>query len=87
MGIEGRKHARSLVLRTGQVRCGEDETACAILNVSESGACILVPADAALPDTFDLVIDKAAGGFRCRVVWREGARVGLAFTPSRHTAP
>jgi hypothetical protein len=52
---------------------------CAVLNISESGACVLVPLDAEVPETLNLAIDKVGGEHACSVVWRSGSRIGMKF--------
>jgi hypothetical protein len=53
---------------------------CSIIDISESGARLLFETDIALPERFLLVL-TASGDIRrqCRVVWREGTTVGVAF--------
>lgn len=51
---------------------------CVLWDVSEDGA-RLAPAQAGqLPDVFTLIIDKTTA-HRCRVMWRQGAQVGVRF--------
>jgi hypothetical protein len=58
--------------------------ACAILNQSRTGACLLVASTDGIPDTFDLVIDVAESesespgtASACSVMWRTATRVGV----------
>jgi hypothetical protein len=52
---------------------------CAIRNLSESGACLVLTTPVAIADTFELALyDNTIK--RCRVVWRAGRRVGIAFS-------
>ena len=58
--------------------------ACAIADISESGARIVLEADAELPARFMLLLTaKGEARRKCRVVWRDGLTVGLEFTNSR----
>ena len=76
-----RQDARVLVLETGTIRAERDGAPvdCAVLNVSTSGACILVPKEVPLPDRFELRFDRDGTNHSCRMVWREGGRLGVAF--------
>jgi hypothetical protein len=51
---------------------------CAVRDVSETGACLVLIAPVAITDTFDLSMHDNVIR-RCRVVWRVGRRVGVAF--------
>jgi hypothetical protein len=51
---------------------------CAIRDLSETGACLLLTAPVGICDTFELAMyDMTIKP--CRVVWRAGRRVGVAF--------
>jgi len=80
---ENRTDSRVLVLKTGTIRAGQDKAPvkCAVLNVSASGACLLVPREVLIPDRFELSVDGGGTSHDCRMVWRKGARIGLAFVP------
>ncbi len=81
MGMEQRRHPRQLVLKTGKLDCaGEGGMVdCALLNISRSGACVLVPDSAAIPNSISMIIDGDNVVRRCNVAWRAGARIGVAF--------
>ena len=55
------------------------EIDCAILDLSDSGARILLPAGTDLPDSFDLSVDPDGQVKCCRVVWKAGTSVGVTF--------
>ena len=76
-----RSHVRELTFKTGKVTFGENMPGveCAILNVSEGGACILVPEEAEIPAKFRLVIDGEIRIRLCCVRWRNRTRIGLSF--------
>jgi hypothetical protein len=78
---ENRDNERKLVLRTGWIVHVHlpDPIGCAILNISRTGACVLVPTDANIPDVFDLAIDREYEPLRCRRIWQRGAKVGIKF--------
>jgi hypothetical protein len=53
---------------------------CAIIDVSESGARLQLEADCELPERFILLLTKGGEARRhCRLVWRDGLFVGVAF--------
>jgi len=54
--------------------------ACTIVDISESGARLSLERDEELPQTFVLLLTVNGGARRhCRVVWRTGLTVGVAF--------
>jgi hypothetical protein len=50
---------------------------CKVVDYSPGGACLEVWAQTKLPDRFELLFGGTKK--RCRVVWRTGRRVGVAF--------
>ncbi|MGH6769058.1 MAG: PilZ domain-containing protein [Xanthobacteraceae bacterium] len=53
---------------------------CMLSDVSNSGAKIAVSDDHELPEEFILILSPGGGTRRnCRVVWREGGRLGVEF--------
>jgi PilZ domain len=80
--LENRNNERHLTLRTGKIILANepDHIDCAVLNISRSGACILVPAGAAVSDFFELAIDCEEAPRNCRRVWQDGCRIGVAFS-------
>lgn len=78
---DDRKEARVLVLKTGRIvgTSADSSIDCAVLNVSASGACILVPPRAAIPTAFALAIDENDTLHDCVLMWRDGARLGVRF--------
>jgi hypothetical protein len=59
---------------------------CAVLNVSETGACILVPPGVAISETFELAIDNEEAIRTCTLVWQDGARIGVTFATGEDSA-
>ncbi len=54
--------------------------ACAIVDISESGARISLEAGQTLPETFTLLLTRNGRTRRqCRVVWRDGQTLGVEF--------
>ena len=76
---EQRRDPRQLVLRTGKLDCAGAMVDCALLNISRSGACVLVPDAQAIPNSVAMIIDGDDVVRRCNVAWRAGARIGVAF--------
>ncbi len=76
-----RRHPRQLVLKTGKIDCaGEGGMVdCALLNISRSGACVLVPDASVIPNSVNMIIDGDSEIRHCNVAWRAGARIGVAF--------
>jgi hypothetical protein len=79
--VDYRKNARSLTLRTGKVHAlrAPNSIDCAVLNISQSGACILVPDGTEISESFVLEIDHDRQVRNCKVAWRDGCRIGLKF--------
>ncbi len=78
---EGRSSNRRLTLRTGKISAIEAATDidCAVLNVSRTGACVLVPAGVQIPERFELAVDREDVTRNCRRIWRDGSRIGVEF--------
>src|SRR5690349_8990992 len=74
-----RKDVRELTLLTGSIIAVGNRRAfeCAVLNISKSGACLLVPNARAVPDAFELRLDRETARYACKVVWRSNNRVGI----------
>lgn len=53
---------------------------CAIRDLSETGARLVVANAAAIPEIIDLIV-PATPVQRCRVVWRKETQMGVAFVP------
>jgi hypothetical protein len=79
-----RKQPRVLTLKTATIKFETMESAilCAILNISDAGACILVSDQAEIPETFELEIDPLGSNHTCRVEWRSENRIGVSFQSS-----
>ncbi len=58
---------------------------CAIADISEIGARIVLESDCELPERFMLLLTRTGKARRlCRVVWRNGLTIGVAF-PNAHS--
>ena len=82
---ENRNSDRELILRTGRITCtsGPDPIDCAILNISPTGACVLLPLGSSVPEVFHLTIDREDGSRCCKRIWQRGSRMGLKFIVER----
>jgi hypothetical protein len=80
--LEKRKHPRQLTLKTAKIHFDlqGEERDCAIVDISEGGACVMVEDDAVVPDSFDLTLDRDGLTRSCKVVWRAANRLGLSFS-------
>jgi PilZ domain-containing protein len=67
---------------------GVPPSACTIVDMSESGAQLAVPAEAEVPQEFSLLVGGNANVRRqCRVMWRSGNRMGVEFQTGRARSP
>jgi hypothetical protein len=66
---------------TIKIRDGMASIACAILDFSDNGACILVSDGAAIPAAFLLSVDGTKATHACVVMWRTRNRIGVHFDP------
>jgi hypothetical protein len=82
--MERRKQQRSLAWMTGRITtaAGAPAIDCAILDCSESGACVLVPKVAEIPATFTLTLDQTNKTFVCTIRWATGNRIGVSLSPA-----
>jgi hypothetical protein len=80
--LDKRKHQRHLTLKTAKIFHDRRAPAvdCAIVNISDGGACILLSHGVAVPDSFNLAIDHDGRMRGCSVAWRAGNRIGVSFT-------
>ncbi len=79
--MDRRAHSRLLTLKTAKIASNDiaQQIDCAILNMSESGAAILVPRLAVVLREFLLVTDPDGEVRCCSLRWSSGARIGISF--------
>jgi CheY-like chemotaxis protein len=54
---------------------------CTIADLSALGACVVLQSEQELPNDFILLLtENGSAWFNCRLVWRAGLKVGIAFT-------
>ena len=90
LGWGRRKSLRRHFGYPGQMHVGDGAPprACVIIDMSETGAQLQVPAEAEVPPEFSLLIGGNANVRRqCRVVWRSGNRMGVRFPMSVGKGP
>lgn len=83
---EMRKKARRSFHYNAKIMKDKDSAplACAISDISESGARLSLESDVELPAEFILLLTSNGRARRhCRVVWRDGLTVGVKFPESR----
>jgi PilZ domain-containing protein len=79
--MEQRKHPRRRVLKTGRIVFNHRFSAfdCTVRNLSEGGACLVLPTTVGIPDAFDLTIEPDPTPLPCQVAWKSTNRIGVAF--------
>jgi len=81
-GFPERRKSERVVMRTAaKIVLPQSDASidCIAINASDGGARLLVRA-ADLPDVFLLHFTESGKRRHCRVVWRQGAETGVAFT-------
>ena len=77
---ERRKVQRHRTLKAGAIAFNRAGTIdCRVRNLSRAGACLEVASQIGIPDDFVLLIDNDHLKQPCHVIWRIGARLGVAF--------
>ena len=76
-----RENTRRRVLKSGVIAySGRQVTLkCAVRDLSESGARLLVEGSIAAPDTFELLCEIDGMAVDCIVVWRRAMEIGVRF--------
>jgi hypothetical protein len=77
--VETRRAPRHRVLKAGTIDFGGGAIDCAVRNLSSTGAALEVSNQMGIPEKFALVVPGDALHLPCRVVWRKGCRIGVAF--------
>ena len=81
---EHRRARRRRVLKAGRIQLdGGSAISCTVNNLSTTGAAISVSEPFRVPDSFILVLEMETTKHVCRVVWRHGKRIGVAFSMVR----
>ena len=76
-----RRSERRLTFKSGKIVAVNHDYSleCAVLNVSQHGACVLVPVGSRIEDRFTLFIDGSEVPHDCTVAWRDGSRIGVSY--------
>ena len=77
--IEKRAAPRHKVLKGATIAFDGNGVACTVRNLSSNGAAVDFASRVSLPPSFMLVIEKDQFIRRCRPVWNNDRRVGVAF--------
>jgi hypothetical protein len=80
-GREKRRSPRALTFKTGRIvsLASDLEMLAAVLDISEGGACLLVPDIRQVPDRFQFFVDGKPATLCCAVRWKSGHKVGVRF--------
>lgn len=89
MDVERRRSSRQRTLLGGIVTFnGRRSTLdCAIRNLSDEGALMVLSDAVALPQAFEIEIPTRQRQYAARAIWRRGERVGVAFTEPAEAVP
>jgi hypothetical protein len=80
MSAERRTSPRRRVFKSGRIALNRtDEITSVVRNLSAGGAMLEAANIAGIPDEFMLVIESESLSRQCRVIWRQGARMGIRF--------
>jgi len=78
--IERRTAIRQRVFKGGTISYERAAAIrCVVRNFSHEGACVEVEGSEGIPEHFTLVIKPGYLRRACRVVWRDGHRMGVQF--------
>ena len=81
MFVERRRRPRRNAFKLGSIIINEKLSPldCLVWNANDHGAMIEVSPDVMLPETFRLIATSLFIDRACRVVWRNGRKVGVEF--------
>ena len=74
-----RRAPRSRTFKSGTISIDGVSMDCLIRNLSKSGACLEIKGTATVPDAFKLIIKPESLFRTCKVMWRDGHRIGVSF--------
>jgi hypothetical protein len=78
--MQHRRNApRRRVLKTGSIEFADTVIECTVRDVSDAGAALQVVTPLFIPDRFTLFIPSEQSRRTCRMVWRTGRGMGVAF--------
>jgi hypothetical protein len=77
---EKRKAPRRAVLKSATIPlAGVRRIICTVRDISKLGVGLVVDAEVAVPNVFKLAIEMESTQRRCRLIWRNGNRLGAMF--------
>jgi len=80
--LERRRFPRTKVFKGAKViLAGRSTVNCIVRDLTNHGACLLLPTTADLPADFDLSFDTGRTFRNCHVVWQTLAGLGVSFDP------
>jgi hypothetical protein len=77
--VETRVAPRYRVAKPAKIEFGCEKIACTILDLSVTGAALLLSDSLPIPATFTLVIPEDGLRLTCNIAWRREFRMGVAF--------
>ena len=84
--VEHRSSQRQKTFKGGSISFGAAPNIdCLVRNLSATGACIEVNSSVGIPDAFNLFIKPERIRRVCKVVWREGGKIGVEFARAVHS--
>jgi len=80
--MDRRKTPRLRSYKTGRIRFHRDWPIvdCTVRNLSPAGACVDMPGEFNITLGFELTLPRENKAYACRQVWRQGSRIGVAFS-------
>ena len=78
-GADKRRASRRNVRRAAKISFARQHLTCTVRNVSATGAAIEATNLAAIPDSFNLLMEMESKARRCAVVWRKPTQIGVEF--------
>lgn len=70
---------RNPSLDNALIRFGDLSFCCVVRDIAEDGAALKVDPQSSVPDRFTLIVPRNKT-YSCKVIWRKGGWVGVAFT-------
>ncbi len=79
--MERRNTTRTRVLKGGKLIFNRSSSVidCTVRNLSNRGACLELVTTLRVPEEFELSFDSFRSARHCRVTWRTGRKLGVAF--------
>jgi PilZ domain-containing protein len=76
-----RSVGRTRIVKDVKILANHVSIPCTILDLTNGGACIAFAHACDVPDHFELAFGTRHARRACRVTWRTGNQVGVAFEP------